>query len=148
MIYKEVNKELLGKKIKTVCMKEDPDSILFVFEDNSFAIMCHEQECCEVVYIEDINGDLSELEGAVLYSFEEASNSDEDAFESATWTFYRIKSSKGYMDIRWYGKSNGYYSESVQVNYYFCIEHYFKKFYIEDNNTTTIDEFIDSYYKN
>lgn len=74
----------------------------------------HDQNCCENVRIEDIVGDLSDLVGSPLTMADEVSNVDDSGnYESATWTYYKFATIKGYVTVRWLGESNGYYSESV-----------------------------------
>ncbi|CAG7581188.1 MAG: hypothetical protein SLAVMIC_00718 [uncultured marine phage] len=88
------------------------DSIRFITSVGVFD-MLHHQDCCECVSIEDICGDLDDLVGETLTIAEENTSGSNKEGDSYTWTFYKLASSKGYVDIRWYGSSNGYYSESV-----------------------------------
>jgi hypothetical protein len=73
------------------------------------------------VGVEDITGDLDALVGAPLVVAEESTSGEnpegitKEYQESFTWTFYKFATIKGYVDIRWYGESNGYYSESVDL---------------------------------
>jgi len=93
------------------------DEIVFACDDGTTFRMHHYQDCCESVDIEDICGDLDSLIGEPILLAEEAENSADPpanaSDESHTWTFYKLANVHGYATIRWYGSSNGYYSESV-----------------------------------
>lgn len=88
-------------------------------------VMKHEQDCCEYVHIESIVGDMNDLLFHPILMAEEVCNrKGEEGFitptggfcdDSATWTFYKMATVKGYVDIRWFGTSNGYYSEQAAV---------------------------------
>ncbi len=91
------------------------EEILFHAQNGRKFRMFHEQDCCEAVYVEDIAGDLNDLISAPIVRAEERSQTDPNACESGTWTFYELATIKGSVTIRWYGSSNGYYSESVSL---------------------------------
>ena len=96
-------------------------------------VMVHQQDCCESVWLEEVVGDLDDLIGSEIIEAEEvvskkenppdrykADEEDRDYYgeymvESHTWTFYKLGTMKGHVTLRWYGTSNGYYSESVQI---------------------------------
>jgi hypothetical protein len=85
------------------------------------------------VWLEEVIGDLDDLVGSEILEAEEATNrkenpperfkSDEEdrdyygdyMVESYTWTFYKLGTMKGHVTLRWYGTSNGYYGESVDI---------------------------------
>ena len=107
---------LEGKTLKDIKVKRN-EEIIFTVDDGTKYKMFHDQCCCEHVYIEDICGDIKNLIGSPIVMAEEVSNYDMDKLDkwddSYTWTFYKFATVKGYVTIRWYGTSNGWYSESV-----------------------------------
>lgn len=116
--------ELIGKTLTEVRGSVGDDKLELICTDGSMYVMYHSQDCCECVELESIVGDLADLIGSPILLAEESSNSAEDPpgysvdrryRESFTWTFYKLATIKGYVDLRWLGESNGYYSESVNL---------------------------------
>lgn len=119
-IHKRVGFEILkGETLSSVEVSKDfykDDHITFTTVEGCVFIMHHEQACCESVSIEEIYGDLDDLIDSPIELAEEVSNSSNTEYGSCTWTFYKLATAKGYVTIRWYGESNGYYSESVNLD--------------------------------
>lgn len=109
--------EMIGKTFLKVTNIDDR-ILEFLAENGDRYIFHHYQSCCECVSIEDIVGDLSDLEGSPILEAEESVGEREvdDCGESCKWTFYKFGTIKGHVNVRWYGSSNGYYSESVDMN--------------------------------
>lgn len=111
-------KDLIGKTLTKV-EQVGEDVIVFITSEGKRYWLYHSQDCCESVTVEDIVGDLADLVGEPILVAEEAtSDKNPDGVtkkyqDSFTWTFYKFATRKGYVDIRWYGESNGCYSESV-----------------------------------
>ncbi len=95
-----------------------PPGDLFESETGERWEMVYEPDCCANCEIEDVVGDLADLVGSPIVMAEASTNSDnprqqEYVDESFTWTFYKLATVKGFVTIRWYGSSNGYYSETA-----------------------------------
>lgn len=120
-------------------INREDESITFYLDNAKSIRMYHSQDCCESVYIEDINGDLDSLLFKPILQADEKISTNEDSNsntdESFTWTFYTLANISSVVDIRWYGSSNGYYSERVDLaindydirslpNYAYIAEHH------------------------
>ena len=126
---------LLGKTLTDVSVvrgEYSDNNITFTCDDGTKYVMYHEQDCCEGVYIEDICGEMAQIIGEPILMAEEVVSTYDDKergeaneavpdgwtpesqwTDSYTWTFYKLRTMHGSVTIRWYGESNGYYSESV-----------------------------------
>ncbi len=117
--YDEVKFDILKGKTITACYGalKGSDEIHFECSDGTTYKMYHSQDCCESVDVDDVVGDIADILYSPILDAEEVSNSGEcenrDGADSYKWTFYKIGTIKGSVTIKWYGSSNGYYSESV-----------------------------------
>jgi len=115
-------KKLINKKI--VKTKWSDSAILFYLEDGSRVGFKPVGECCNEVYIEDID-DESVLQDCTILEIEEAEGCDEVG--DTQWVFYKFKTSKGYatLSLRNEPGSSGYmyagYLDKMDknlINYY------------------------------
>lgn len=108
---------LIGDTLTSVEMRND-DLILECASGKIYE-MGYIPDCCASCYLEDGFDDLKELVGQeiVVASIDSSHDAPPDVKqdyipESQTWTFYTLRTNKGTAQLRWYGSSNGYYSET------------------------------------
>lgn len=119
---------LLGKTIVNIEGAEQySERIIFTCSDGTVYAMFHGQECCEEVYLEDVCGDINCLLNKPITVADVRTNSENrkpetDSYDHFTWTFFHLATIHGYVTIRWYGSSNGYYSETAGLYKDFVFE--------------------------
>ena len=115
---------LEGKTFTHIEGKKHDSQIEFYCTDGDIFFLNHDQDCCEYVFVEDIIGNFSDLIGSPILRATEDSDrdkhdfgtiKDEDIELTFTWTFYNLSTEKGHVTIRFFGTSNGYYSEEVSL---------------------------------
>ena len=110
--------ELVGKAVRGLAYNDEYFQIL---TDDCVYIFYHEYDCCESVWLTQVDGISDKIIGSRIVIAEVVTKSgydgiiDTDKYDSVTWTFYKIGTNKGMIDFRWQGESNGYYSESVDL---------------------------------
>lgn len=115
---------LIGLTLKEVTVNKQDDVITYTSECGQQFRMLHHNDCCETVYIEDVEGDINDLIGSPILVAETVQDAMQQAMnliiplpekngQCEQWTFYRLATAKGWVVIRWYGDSNGYYSTDV-----------------------------------
>lgn len=115
--------DLLGKTLKSITgLHKGSGTINFVTVQGRGYTLAYYQDCCASASIEDIAGNPSDLletpitMAEEVFSHENPADVDKELIEyqdSFTWTYYKLATIKGYVTIRWYGSSNGCYSETA-----------------------------------
>lgn len=105
--------KLIGKTLTSIRGEVADDEIVFTTTEGDKFRWYHQQDCCESVAIEDIIGNLDDLIDSPIVMAEYVTKDNDEAPEEGMWTFYKFATVKGYVTIRWYGCSNGYYSIAV-----------------------------------
>ena len=105
-------KDMVGKKVVGIYYDEENFQIL---TDDCVYAFYHNQDCCESVYLTQVDGISDKIIGSRIVMAEEVVDAKDTKYGHITWTFYKIGTTKGMIDFRWQGESNGYYSESVDL---------------------------------
>jgi hypothetical protein len=121
-------RQLIGKTIVKIEFLEEDDRIIFTTDDKTAYSCYHMQECCEIVQIEQIIGDLQSICNSPIVEAEwheyyhDISSDDEenDVYSRTTTTQYILTEQGESVKIIWDGQSNGCYGEAP----YFGLTHY------------------------
>ena len=105
-------KDMVGKKITGIYYDEEYFQIR---TDDCVYAFYHEQDCCESVWLTQVDGISDKLIGSRIVIAEVVTDEKDTEHGHITWSFYKIGTNKGMIDLRWQGESDGYYSETVDL---------------------------------
>lgn len=100
---------LVGKTITSVWMSAERDVLGFACSDGEHYALGHDQDCCETVVLEEVIGNVADLVTAPILMAEKSTNDNGDE----SWTFYKLATGKGYVTLRWCGRTSSQYSLEV-----------------------------------
>lgn len=115
-LTKQELEDLNGEVISHIDVDKTSDEILITTESGRQILIYHAQECCEVVGIRSVSPDYTNAVKEIILSL----NTTEMQFDSAesdsqTITVVELKTTGCTVVSVWFGESNGYYSESVDI---------------------------------
>ena len=105
-------KDMVGKKITGIYYDEEYFQIR---TDDCVYAFYHEQDCCESVYLTQVDGISDKIIGSRIVIAEVVTDEKDTENGHITWSFYKIGTNKGMIDFRWQGESDGGYSETVNL---------------------------------
>lgn len=110
---------IVGLTFVDIEANEGDYEVTFTTDTGRVFRMTHIQDCCESVYLQDVVGEWTDLIGNPITLAECVNNAPapegSTPVECDEWTFYKLATIRGYVDMRWFGTSNGYYSTDVSL---------------------------------
>ncbi len=107
---------LVGEVLDAVDIDREKDQILLTTQSGRQFLVYHKQKCCETVEIFGQDGSFDKLIGKPLIEARDfAVDTSEEAADSQTTTTLVFRVDGETVISRWVGDSNGYYSESVDI---------------------------------
>ena len=113
-------KELIGEVLTHIDTDEENNEIMLTTKSGRIIKIFHYQNCCEYVSIEDTDGNWHDLIGKVIIEathdeFEKGEPEPEYPDYSWTRTSLKFVVDDATVISKWIGSSNGYYSETVDI---------------------------------
>ena len=105
-------KDMVGKRITGIYYDEEYFQIR---TDDCVYAFYHEQDCCESVWLTQVDGISDKIIGSRIVIAEVVTDEKYTEHGHITWSFYKIGTNKGIIDFRWQGESDGGYSEIVDL---------------------------------
>ena len=105
-----------GQKITSIeGYEQNSDRVIFNFENGARIIFAHEPECCESVFLADLDENIQVGERLMFLEVRTQCLEPNEDHEGMTWTFITILTDKCHETMRWVGESNGWYSEKPTI---------------------------------
>lgn len=119
--YNFAFEDIKGMVFESVTLDSDLRVIFKPKSEDFQIVLYHSPDCCETVNIDDVCGDLHDLEDTEILSairtHMDLTPSDPGAdirHDQEDNYYFKIDTAKGSVTIRWYGSSNGWYSTEVE----------------------------------
>jgi len=119
--YEMAITDMIGETLTHIDIDAGKNEILLTTNRGVRIKIYHAQDCCESVVIHDTQGNWHDLVGKVIIEAGLAEDckspppKDAEYVESHTWTTIKLSVDDATVISRWFGESNGYYSESVSI---------------------------------
>ena len=101
---------LVGKTIVSIQGLETDLGIFLTCSDGSVYEWYHCDECCDIISLNDILGNISDLIGSPIVKYSKESREVDLLLIETGWSFYNVATDKEFVTVRWYGESSGNYS--------------------------------------